>query len=91
MNDPAASYGVSIGGKHLSRNSKLRGIRPTYRFKFPDRPGTQLSCSAVISWLNRKPNPLKPHYPHGLGIMFAKLPEAVHKAILQISDKKTSS
>lgn len=60
-------------------------------FKLPGGSGTQLRCNAMISWLNRKPNPMKPHYPHGLGIMFVELPEAVHKAILNISDRKTSS
>ena len=83
---------LSSGGMFVESQADLPpGTEIELSFKLPDGPGTQLNCRAVVSWLNRKPNPLKPHYPHGLGIMFAKLPEAVHKAILRISDKKTSS
>ena len=82
---------LSGGGMFVESQADLSpGTEIELSFKLPDGPGTQLSCRAVVSWLNRKPNPLKPHYPHGLGIMFAKLPEAVHKAIMRISDKKTS-
>ena len=83
---------LSGGGMFVDSQADFPlGTEIELSFKLPGVPGTQLSCSAVISWLNRKPNPLKPHYPHGLGIKFAKLPEAVHKAILRISDKKSST
>lgn len=83
---------ISGGGMFVESQAYLAsGTEIELTFKLPGGPGTQLSCKAVISWLNRKPNPMKPHYPPGLGIMFFKLPEAVHKAILRISDKKTSS
>jgi len=83
---------LSGGGMFIESQADLpAGTDVELRFKLPGEPGTQLSCRALISWLNRKPDPMKPHYPHGLGIMFVKLPEAVHKAILRVSDKKTSS
>jgi CheY-like chemotaxis protein/Tfp pilus assembly protein PilZ len=83
---------LSGGGMFVESQADFPpGTEIELSFKLPGVPGAQLSCSAVISWLNRKPNPLKPHYPYGLGIKFAKLPEAVHKAILRISDKKTSN
>ena len=83
---------LSGGGMFVESQADFPlGTEIELSFNLPDGSGAQLSCSAVISWVNRKPNPLKPHYPHGLGIRFAKLPEADHKAILRISDKKTSS
>lgn len=83
---------LSGGGMFIESQADLpAGTDVELSFKLPDEPGTQLSCRALISWLNRKPDPMKPHYPHGLGIMFVKLPEAVHKAILRVSGKKTSS
>ena len=83
---------LSGGGMFAESQADLPpGTEIELSFKLPDGPGTQLSCRAVISWLNRKPTPMKPHYPNGLGIMFIKLPKAVHKAILRISDKKSSS
>jgi len=83
---------LSGGGMFVESQADFPpGTENELSFKLSGVPGTQLSCSAVISWLNRKPNPLKPHYPHGLGIKFAKLPEAVHKAILRISGKQTST
>jgi len=83
---------LSCGGMFVESQADLPpGTEIELSFKLPGGSETQFSCSAVISWLNRKPNPMKPHYPHGFGIMFVKLPEAVHKAILRVSDKKTTS
>ena len=83
---------ISGGGMFVESKADLApGTEIQLNFKLPGGLGEQLSCNAVVSWLNRKPNPMKPHYPHGLGIMFVKLPEAVRLAILRISDKKTSS
>jgi CheY-like chemotaxis protein len=82
---------LSGGGMFVESQADLKpGADIELSFKLPGGAGTQLSCNAVVSWLNRKPDPMKPHYPHGLGIMFVKLPEAVHKAILRISDKINS-
>lgn len=82
---------LSGGGMFLETQADLAaGTEIDLNFKLPGGPGNQLGCKAVISWLNRKPNPMKPHYPHGLGIKFVDLPDSVHKAILQVSDKISS-
>ncbi|TLM69397.1 MAG: response regulator [Deltaproteobacteria bacterium] len=38
-------------------------------------PGTDrlISCRGEVVWLNRRPNPLKPHYPTGFGLRFSGL------------------
>ena len=66
------------------------GTLVTLSFKLPDSVVTQITCSAEVSWPNRKPNPLKPHYPNGLGLKFVELSPPIYKAILRLSDKKSS-
>lgn len=83
---------LSGGGMFIESQVDLpSGTELDLTFKLPGGPETEFSCCAVVSWLNRKPSPMKPHYPHGLGIMFVKLPDAIHKAILRLSDKKKSN
>ncbi len=82
---------LSGGGMFLESNAEIpAGSQANLSFKLPNGPATEITCSAKVMWQNRKPNPMKPHYPHGLGIMFVELPVSVHKAILHLSDKKSS-
>ncbi len=82
---------LSGGGMFLESQAEIpAGSQASLSFKLPNGPTTELTCSAKVMWQNRKPNPMKPHYPHGLGIMFVELPVSVHKAILSLSDKKAS-
>ncbi len=82
---------ISGGGMFVESQADFpTGTYVNLTFKLPDRTATQITCNAEISWLNRKPNPMKPHYPHGLGIMFVELPTSVHAAILRLSSKKNS-
>lgn len=82
---------LSGGGMFLESQAEIpTGTQVSLVFKLPDGLATSMTCSAKVMWQNRKPNPMKPHYPHGLGIMFVELPEAVHKAILRLSGKKAS-
>ncbi|MDH3394467.1 MAG: response regulator [Desulfobulbaceae bacterium] len=82
---------ISGGGMFVESQADIpTGTRISMSFKLPDAQATQIACKAEISWLNRKPNPMKPHYPHGLGIMFVELPTSVHNAILNLSSKKSS-
>ena len=67
------------------------GSDATLSFKLPNRSAVDLTCSGKVMWQNRKPNPMKPHYPHGLGIMFVELPVSIHKEILILSGKKSFS
>ena len=80
---------ISGGGMFIESQADIpAGTQINLSFKLPDGLASQFTCTGKISWLNRKPNPMKPHYPHGLGIKFEGLPVLVHKAILRLSDKK---
>ena len=82
---------LSGGGMFVESQAEIpAGTLVNLSFKLPDVMAMQITCSAEISWLNRKPNPLKSHYPHGLGLKFMELPVAVHRAILRLTDKKPS-
>lgn len=79
---------ISGGGMFLESKADIEpGKLISLSFKLPDNLSTQVNCTAEVSWLNRKPNPLKPHYPYGLGVKFVELPVNAHKAILRLSDK----
>lgn len=82
---------LSGGGMFIESQAEIPpGTQATLLFKLPNEAAVPITCTAKVMWQNRKPNPMKPHYPHGLGIMFVELPESVHKAILRLSDKKAS-
>ncbi len=81
---------LSGGGMFVESQAEIpAGSQANLSFKLPNGPAAEITCSAKVMWQNRKPNPMKPHYPHGLGIMFVELPASVHKAILHLSDKKS--
>jgi len=81
---------LSGGGMFVESQAEIpAGSQATLSFKLPNEPAG-ISCSAKVMWQNRKPNPMKPHYPHGLGIMFVELPASVHQSVLRLSDKKSS-
>lgn len=82
---------ISGGGMFVESQDDIAvGALVTLNFKLPDQSATQVTCKAEIAWLNRKPNPFKPHYPHGLGLKFVELSSSAHKAILSLSDKKSA-
>lgn len=83
---------ISGGGLFIESSEDIpAGSLVNISFKLPDELGTQFSSSAEVMWLNRRPNPMKPHYPNGLGLKFVALPVTLHKAVLRLSSKKTSS
>lgn len=82
---------ISGGGMFVESQADIpTGTQIKLAFKLPDGQATEIDCNAEISWLNRKPSPMKPHYPHGLGVMFVELPASAHNAILRLSHKKSS-
>ena len=82
---------ISGGGMFVeTAESIAAGSLVNISFKLPGVTALQVTCSAEVMWVNRKPNPMKPHYPHGLGLKFIGLPDAVHKAVLRLADKKSS-
>ncbi len=82
---------ISGGGMFVETRKDIpTGTLVSLSFKLPDSILTQITCNAEVSWPNRKPNPMKQHYPNGLGLKFVGLPESVSKAILRLSNKKSS-
>lgn len=80
---------ISGGGMFVETHADIpAGTLVNLSFKLPTKEATQINCTGEVMWLNRKPNPYKPHYPHGLGVKFVELPELVHKAIIRLADKK---
>jgi len=83
---------LSGGGMFVEIQAEIpAGSDAILSFKLPNRSAVDLTCSGKVMWQNRKPNPMKPHYPHGLGIMFVELPVSIHKEILILSGNKHSS
>jgi len=60
------------------------------QFKLPDGPEAAILCSGEVTWLNRKPKPMKAHYPNGLGVKFVGLPDPIQKSILRFCEKQSS-
>ena len=78
---------ISGGGIFIETQDEIAvGERLKLEFKLPDNQNTQVSCVGEVMWLNRKPNPMKPHYPNGLGVKFVELSPLVHRAILRLAD-----
>lgn len=79
---------ISGGGMFVETQADIPlGTLINLQFKLPDGPVSTIVCSGEVTWLNRKPNPMKPHYPNGLGVKFVGLPDPVHKSILRFSEK----
>ncbi len=80
---------LSGGGMFVECQEDLSaGTLINIRFKLPDVGATEITCSGEIMWVNRKPNPMKQHYPNGLGVKFVGLSDSVQKAIIRFVDKK---
>ncbi len=80
---------ISGGGMFIECQADIpAGTLINLEFKLPTSDATQISCSGEVMWLNCKPTPMKPHYPHGLGVKFVGLSDVVQKAIIRLSDKQ---
>ncbi len=83
---------ISGGGIFIETQLDIPpGTEIPLTFKLPDIMATKVECTVKVSWLNRKPNVRKPHYPHGFGATFVNLPASIHKAIAYLSNKKPSA
>ena len=79
---------ISAGGMFIECQAEIpTGTLINLDFKLPHSETTQVSCRAEVMWLNRKPEPMKPHYPNGLGIKFINLSDVVRKSINRMSEK----
>jgi len=79
---------ISGGGMFIETQVEVPvGTLINMQFKLPDGPMAAILCSGEVTWLNRKPKPMKAHYPNGLGVKFVGLPVAIHKSILRFCEK----
>lgn len=82
---------ISGGGMFIETQVEIPvGTLINMQFKLPDGPVAAILCSGEVTWLNRKPNPMKAHYPNGLGVKFVGLPDPIHKSILRFCEKQSS-
>ena len=80
---------ISSGGMFIETQADLlAGCLINLEFRLPDGLSAQFVCTGEVMWLNRRPNPMKPHYPIGLGVKFVNVPEALKRAVTRLSDKK---
>lgn len=79
---------ISGGGMFIeSHVHVIAGTAIKLIFSLPDGTATQIDCQATVTWLNRKPNPIKPHYPYGFGVKFAELSDVASRTIQRLIDK----
>jgi CheY-like chemotaxis protein len=77
------------GGMFIETQAEVAvGTLVNMQFKLPGGPATQVVCSGEVMWLNRKPNPLKSHYPNGLGIKFVGLSDTIQKTLARLTEKQ---
>jgi CheY-like chemotaxis protein len=82
---------ISGGGMFVETVEDIAaGSLVNLTFRLPDGIGTQFVCCAEVKWVNRKPNPMKPHYPHGLGLRFIELPDVLQRAVIRMTDQQKS-
>lgn len=69
------SLDISSGGVFVESGEDIPvGTVLSLSFALPGAENS-VSCQGEVVWLNRRPNPQKPHYPNGFGIRFRDLPQ----------------
>lgn len=80
---------VSRGGMFVESKRDIPvGTRLDLSFRLPGSSLGELNCQAEVMWLNRRPEPMKPHYPQGLGLKFIVLADPVRAALMQHSQPR---
>ncbi|PLX90173.1 MAG: hypothetical protein C0614_01170 [Desulfuromonas sp.] len=80
---------ISGGGMFLETKEEIPvGTFFDLSFKLPDARSTSIRCRAEVKWLNRRPNPMKPHYPQGVGLSFLEIDVSAQKAIMLHTQKR---
>lgn len=88
--------GVSHRGKSLDISSGGIFVESTVvfplgtmvplSFTLPETTIT-ISCEGKAVWFNRRPNPLKPHYPDGFGIKFSLPPRQLAQELYRFAKR----
>jgi CheY-like chemotaxis protein len=80
---------ISSGGMFIDSSVDLAvGDLIELTFKLPGTETLQVTCKGLVTWLNRRPNLLKSHYPTGFGVKFIGLPERLGEALGRLTGKQ---
>ncbi|MBW2474616.1 MAG: PilZ domain-containing protein [Deltaproteobacteria bacterium] len=82
---------IFSGGMFIETQVEVpAGTLINIQFKLPEGPVAAILCSGEVTWLNRKPKPMKAHYPNWLDVKFVGLPDPIQKSILRFCEKQSS-
>ncbi len=79
---------ISSGGMFVDSPAEVTvGDLAEISFKLPGPNPLPVECKGLITWLNRRPDLLKPHYPTGFGVKFVGLPDVMSRHLGRLADK----
>lgn len=67
------SVNLSSGGLFLETEQPLAEETPLAIEFFLPESGRIIRCRGRVAWINRPDNPVKPHFPAGMGLQFLDL------------------
>lgn len=79
---------ISSGGMFIDSSIEIEvGELTDVSFKLPGSDPLPVTCKGLVTWLNRRPDLLKPHYPTGFGVKFVGLPDVLSRKLGRLADK----
>ena len=79
---------ISSGGMFVDSPVDIEvGTMVDISFKLPGPNPLPVACKGLVTWLNRRPNLLTPHYPTGFGVKFVGLNEKLSQLLGRLADK----
>jgi len=79
---------ISSGGMFVDSAEEIAvGSLVGISFKLPGSNPLPVACKGLVTWLNRRPDLLKPHYPTGFGIKFVELSDLLSRQLGRLADK----
>ncbi len=79
---------ISSGGMFVdSPFNVTAGEMAEVAFKLPGPNPLPVECKGLVTWINRRPNLLKPHYPTGFGVKFVGLSDHLSRMLGRLADK----
>lgn len=83
---------ISSGGLFIdSKEPYAVGKVLEMEFKLSEGDPVPIRCRCAVTWVNERPDPIKPNYPNGYGVCFLDLDEATRKALGAFLDMNTET
>jgi Tfp pilus assembly protein PilZ len=74
---------VSRGGIFIDSKEKFAvGKVLELEFRLEEDDPKPIYCRGAVTWINERPDPIKPNYPNGFGVCFLELESATEKLIV---------